>query len=65
MPHFELGLEFCERVRPDILLATDPDADRVGIGVLHDGEYVLLTGNEVGVLLIDYIAKRPANVAST
>lgn len=54
----ELGLELCERVRPDILLATDPDADRVGIAVLHDGEYVLLTGNEVGVLLIDYIAKR-------
>ncbi len=54
----ELGLRLCERVNPDILLATDPDADRVGIAVLHDGAYELLTGNEVGVLLIDYIAKR-------
>lgn len=53
----ELGLKLCERVNPDILLATDPDADRVGIAVLHDGAYELLTGNEVGVLLIDYIAK--------
>ena len=54
----ELGLRLCESVNPDILLATDPDADRVGIAVLHDGAYKLLTGNEVGVLLIDYIAKR-------
>lgn len=54
----ELGLRLCESVNPDILLATDPDADRVGIAVLHDGAYELLTGNEVGVLLIDYIAKR-------
>lgn len=54
----ELGLKLCERTNPDILLATDPDADRVGIAVLHDGAYRLLTGNEVGVLLIDYIAKR-------
>ena len=54
----ELGLRLCETVQPDILLATDPDADRVGIAVLHDGAYELLTGNEVGVLLIDYIAKR-------
>lgn len=54
----ELGLALCERINPDILLATDPDADRVGIAVLHDGAYELLTGNEVGVLLVDYIAKR-------
>ena len=51
----ELGLRLCERVNPDILLATDPDADRVGIAVLHDGAYELLTGNEVGVLLIDLV----------
>lgn len=51
------GLELCEQVRPDLLLATDPDADRVGIAVPHDGEYVLLSGNEVGVLLADYIAR--------
>lgn len=51
------GLELCEQVKPDLLLATDPDADRVGIAVPHNGEYVLLTGNEVGVLLADYIAR--------
>lgn len=54
----ELGLELCETVKPDLLLATDPDADRVGIAVLHDGDYVLLTGNEVGVLLTEYVALR-------
>lgn len=54
----ERGLELCETVKPDILLATDPDADRVGIAVLHDDDYVLLTGNEVGVLLTEYIALR-------
>ena len=54
----KLGLELATKTGADLMLATDPDADRVGIAVLHDGEYVLLTGNEVGVLLIDYIAKR-------
>lgn len=54
----ELGLKLCESVRPDLLLATDPDADRVGIAVLHKGDYVLLTGNEVGILLTEYIARR-------
>lgn len=54
----EVGLGLCEKVNPDLLLATDPDADRVGIAVLHDGAYQLLTGNEVGVLLVDYIARR-------
>lgn len=52
------GLELCETLKPDLLLATDPDADRVGVAVHHEGEYVLLTGNEIGVLLIDYLATR-------
>ncbi|MGI6216106.1 MAG: phospho-sugar mutase [Coriobacteriales bacterium] len=52
------GLELCEKVKPDLLLATDPDADRVGIAVPHAGEYKLLSGNEVGVLLLDYICSR-------
>lgn len=51
------GLELCEKVHPDLLLATDPDCDRVGIAVNQNGEYQLLTGNEVGVLLLDYVAK--------
>ena len=51
-----LGIEYARRVRADLLLATDPDCDRVGIAVRNrDGEYVLLTGNETGLLLLDYI----------
>ncbi len=51
------GLELCEKVKPDLLLATDPDCDRVGIAVNQHGEYVLMTGNEVGILLLNYIAQ--------
>lgn len=54
----ELGLEYCDRVKPDLLLATDPDADRVGIAVPHAGEYKLLTGNEAGLLLLDFLASK-------
>lgn len=54
----ELGLEYCDRVKPDLLLATDPDTDRVGIAVPHAGEYRLLTGNEVGLLLLDFLASK-------
>ena len=54
------GLELCAEVHPDLLLATDPDADRTGIAVPHKGEYVLLSGNEVGVLLSDWLAGRAA-----
>lgn len=50
------GLELCEVEKPDLLLATDPDADRVGIAVIDsDGSYRLLTGNETGIILTDYI----------
>lgn len=51
------GLKVCKSCNADILLATDPDCDRIGIAVKHDGEYKLLSGNEVGVLLFDYICK--------
>ena len=51
-----LGLRDCAVVKPDLLLATDPDADRMGIAVPDEnGEYVLITGNEVGALLLEYI----------
>ena len=51
-----LGLKLVEETGADLMLATDPDADRVGIAVRdHDGSYKLLTGNEVGVLLLDYL----------
>ena len=51
------GIELCERVHPDLLLATDPDADRVGVAVKDGEDYLLLTGNEMGVLLLDYICR--------
>ncbi|WP_165172641.1 phospho-sugar mutase [Adlercreutzia sp. ZJ242] len=56
----ERGLALCEDVRPDLLLATDPDADRVGVAALHDGEYHLISGNEMGILLLDYICRTRA-----
>ena len=50
------GLELCEKVKPDLLLATDPDSDRVGIAVKDfDGSYRLISGNEDGVMLTNYI----------
>lgn len=54
-----LGMKYAARVHADLLLATDPDCDRVGIAVRNQsGEYVLLTGNETGLLLLDYICSR-------
>ncbi len=52
---FEYALKMTEKEKADILLATDPDCDRVGIAVYEKGEYELLSGNEVGVLLAQYI----------
>lgn len=50
------GLELCKKEQPDLLLATDPDADRVGIAVKdYDGSYRLISGNENGVMLTNYI----------
>lgn len=59
----EKGIDLCEKVHPDLLLATDPDADRVGIAVKDGNDYQLLSGNEVGVLLLDFICRmrRKAN----
>lgn len=55
----QMGLDLCETVQPDLLLATDPDSDRVGIAVRDYGEnkgkYRLITGNEDGVMLTNYI----------
>lgn len=51
-----LGVELSQKIGADLMLATDPDADRVGIAVkAADGSYKLLTGNEVGALLLDYL----------
>ena len=52
----ELGLNLAKETGADLMLATDPDADRVGIAMkCPDGSYELVSGNEVGVLLLDYI----------
>ena len=52
---FDCALKLAATVKPDILLATDPDCDRVGIAVKDGDDYRLMTGNQVGVLLLDYI----------
>ena len=52
---YELALEYAKREDADIILVCDPDADRMGVGVKHDGEYKLLTGNQSGSVLIEYI----------
>ena len=54
----ELGLQYCERTGADLLLATDPDCDRCGIAVKGEDGYQLLTGNEVGLLLLDFICSQ-------
>lgn len=55
----ELGLKYCREQKADLLLATDPDCDRVGIAVRdQDGEYRLLSANETGILLLDYICSQ-------
>lgn len=54
-----LGMEYAEKYNADLLLATDPDCDRVGIAVkTPQGDYRLMTGNETGMLLLDYICKK-------
>lgn len=54
----ELGLKYCEKTGADLLLATDPDADRCGIAVKAPEGYRLLTGNETGILLLDFICSQ-------
>ena len=53
-----LGISWAEKTGSDLLLATDPDCDRVGIAVKTEGRFELLSGNEVGLLLLDYICRR-------
>ncbi|MBE6828319.1 MAG: phospho-sugar mutase [Ruminococcaceae bacterium] len=65
---FECAIKMTKDEKADLLLATDPDCDRVGIAVLDNGEYKLMTGNETGIMLTEYIlsslkeqGKLPAN----
>ena len=50
-----LGIEQAKREKADIVLGTDPDCDRVGTAVLHNGKYRLITGNQMGALLVDFV----------
>ena len=63
-----LALKQAETEGADIVIGTDPDCDRIGVGVLHNGAYELLTGNQTGALLVDFVLKfkketMPANAA--
>ena len=67
-PAYDLAIEYAKKEDADIILVCDPDADRMGVGVKHNGEYKLLTGNQSGAVLIEYIFsqlvaqnKMPAN----
>ena len=55
---FECALKLADTVKPDLLLATDPDCDRVGIAVNTGSDYKLLSGNDVGALLLDFVLAR-------
>lgn len=54
---YDEAIEYAKQIGANIVLATDPDADRLGIAVLHNGEYVLFTGNQTAALILDYILK--------
>ena len=51
----QVGISYCKKENADLLIATDPDCDRCGIGVRYHDEFKLLSGNEVGALLLDFI----------
>lgn len=55
---YEIALEYSKKVNADLILATDPDADRVGIAVINNGNATLISGNDVGALLLNYILER-------
>ena len=61
---FECALKLAEKENPDILLATDPDSDRVGIAVKHNNEFCLMSGNDVGALLLNYILERRTSLGN-
>lgn len=54
---FEYAIRYGKKHNADLLIATDPDADRLGVACLHNGEYILLTGNQTGAILVDYILR--------
>lgn len=53
-----LALTLAQKVKPDIVVATDPDSDRAGLAVPVKGQYQILSGNEIGILLLDYLIQK-------
>lgn len=59
----QLGIQMAEKVNADIVLGTDPDSDRVGVAVKTSDSYCLLTGNQIGALLVDFVTSSIENVS--
>jgi phosphoglucomutase len=59
-----LAIEEAQKQGADLVLGTDPDCDRVGVAVRQKGDYVLLTGNQIGALLVDFVVKNRVRYAS-
>ena len=57
---FELPIQKAKECGADIIVTTDPDCDRLGAAVLHNGEYIRMTGNQTGAVMLRYILKRRA-----
>lgn len=57
-----LGIEQAKRENADLVLGTDPDCDRVGTAILHNGEYISLTGNQMGALLVNFVLSQRKNM---
>lgn len=62
---FELAEQLGHEKKADLLIATDPDADRLGVAVRHHDQYVYLNGNQTGALLIDYLARKHQTLGTT
>ncbi len=52
---YEEVIKLAEKVKAELILVCDPDGDRMGVGVLHNGQYIILNGNQTGALLLEYI----------
>ena len=55
---FDEAIEYAKEIGAKVVLATDPDADRLGMGILHNGEFVLLNGNQSATIMVDYICSQ-------
>lgn len=58
---FDEAIAYAKEIGAKLVLATDPDADRLGMGIFHDGEYMLLNGNQSATIMVDYICSQLAS----